>query len=91
MALEDTEYKANKDQMVNLFGSLLGSIAIHHLSNSNKHGTRQGSRMRCWTCHTMSEIYEQLGDCYIRHAFRMSYDSFVMLYNILDQYMNRII
>ena len=42
MALEDVEYKTNEDQMVNPFGSLLGSIAIHQLSNSNKHGTRQG-------------------------------------------------
>ena len=91
MALEDVEYKANEDQMVNLFGSLFGSIAIHHLSNSNKHGTRQGLQMRRQTRRTMLEIYKQLGDCYFRHAFRMSYDSFVMLYNILDQYMNRII
>ena len=44
MASEDVEYEANEDQTVNLFGSLLGSIAIHHLSNSNKRGTRQGSR-----------------------------------------------
>ena len=69
MASEDVEYKANKDKMVNPFGSLLGSIAIHHLSNSNKRGTRQGSRTRRRTCHTMSEIYEQLSDCYFRHAF----------------------
>ena len=69
MALEDVEYKANEDPMVNLFGTLLGSIAIHHLSNSNKHGTRQGLRMRHQTRHTMLEIYKQLGDCYFRHAF----------------------
>ena len=47
--------------------------------------------MRHRTHRTMLEIYKQLRDCYFRHAFRMSYDSFVMLYNILDQYMNRII
>ena len=69
MALEDVEYKANEDQMVNLFGSLLGFITIHHLRNSNKHGTRQGSQMRRRTSHTMLEIYKQLGDCYFRHAF----------------------